>query len=93
MKNHGEDTELLLFPQLGNDKIPSYKQVVQVTLHHDYILGVIEGPEKYLDLIHTLKTIEDHDTVFIYLNCVGGNLYTTIHIVSAFQNCTGTVIT
>lgn len=91
--NASEETELLLLPQLGNDKIPNYKQVVQVTLHHFYILGVIEGPEKYLDLVQTLKTVEEHDTVFLYINSVGGSLYTTIQIINAIQNCSGTVIT
>lgn len=93
MKNTSEDTEILLLPQIGLEKISSYKQVVQVTLHHFYLLGVIEGPEKYLDLIQTLKTIEENDTVFIYINSVGGNLYTTIQIINAIQNCNGTVIT
>ena len=95
MKNivNSEETELLLLPQMGLDKIPNYKQVVQATIHHFYILGVIEGPEKYLDLVHTLKTVEEHDTVFIYINSVGGSLYTTIQIINAMQNCAGTVIT
>lgn len=93
MKNNSEETELLLLPQIGSEKIPSYRQVVQVTLHHFYILGVIEGPEKYLDLVQTLKTVEEHDTIFIYINSVGGSLYTTIQIINAIQNCNGTVIT
>lgn len=93
MKNTSEEAELLLLPQLGSEKIPNYKQVVQVSLHHFYILGVIEGPEKYLDLVQTLKTVEEHDTVFIYINSVGGSLYTTIQIINAIQNCNGTVIT
>lgn len=94
MKNmRAEETELLLLPQMGSEKIPNYKQVVQVTLHHFYILGVIEGPEKYLDLVQTLKTVEEHDTVFIYINSVGGSLYTTIQIINAIQNCNGTVVT
>ena len=95
MMGLGEDsqTELMLLPQLGNEKIPNYKQVVQVTLHHFYITGTIEEPEKYLDLVQTLKTVEDHDTVFIYINSVGGNLYTTIQIINAMQNCNGTVVT
>lgn len=89
-----EDTEVVVFPNLGLEaKIPSYKQIVQATLHHYYILGAIEGPERYLDLIQTLKTIDEHDTVFIYLNSVGGNLWTTIQIINAIQNCNGTVIT
>lgn len=93
MKNTSEEAELLLLPQMGSEKIPNYKQVVQVTLHHFYILGVIEGPEKYLDLVQTLKTVEEHDTVFIYINSVGGSLYTTIQIINAIQNCHGTVVT
>lgn len=93
MKNMSEEAELLLLPQMGSEKIPSYNQVVQATLHHFYILGVIEGPEKYLDLVQTLKTVEEHDTVFIYINSVGGSLYTTIQIINAIQNCNGTVIT
>lgn len=93
MKTTSENTELLLLPQMDSEKIPNYKQVVQVTLHHFYILGVIEGPEKYLDLVQTLKTVEEHDTVFIYINSVGGSLYTTIQIINAIQNCHGTVVT
>lgn len=93
MKNTSEETELLLLPQMGSEKIPNYKQVVQVSLHHFYILGVIEGPEKYLDLVQTLKTVEEHDTVFIYINSVGGSLYTTIQIINAIQNCHGNVVT
>lgn len=88
-----EETELLLLPQIGTEKIPNYRQVVQVTLHHFYILGVIEGPEKYLDLVQTLKTVEEHDTVFIYINSVGGSLHTTVQIINAIQSCNGTVVT
>lgn len=93
MRNDSEDAELLLLPQMGNEKIPSYKQVVQIALHHYYLLGAIGEPEKYLDLVHTLKTAEEHDTIFIYINSVGGNLYTAIQIINAMQNCSGTVIT
>lgn len=94
IRNSGEETtELMFLPQLTNEKIPSYKQIVQVSLYHFYIIGSIDGPEKYMDLIHTLKTIEEHDTIFIYINSYGGNLYTTIQLINAIKNCAGTVIT
>lgn len=93
MKKMSEETELLLLPQMGSEKIPNYRQVVQVTLHHFYILGVIEGPDKYLDLIQTLKTAEEHDTIFLYINSVGGSLHTTVQIINAIQSCSATVVT
>lgn len=94
IRNSGDDTtELMLLPQLNLEKIPSYKQIVQVSLYHYYIIGSIDGPEKYMDLIHTLKTVEEHDTIFIYINSYGGNLYTAIQLINAIRNCNGTVIT
>ncbi|QDJ96364.1 Clp protease [Xanthomonas phage Xoo-sp13] len=93
MRNNSDDAELLLLPQMGSEKIPSYRQVVQIAVSHFYLLGAIGDPEKYLDLVHTLKTAEEHDTIFIYINSVGGNLYTAIQIINAIQNCGGTVIT
>lgn len=94
IRNSGEETtELMLLPQMAVEKIPSYKQIVQVSLYHFYIIGSIDGPEKYMDLIHTLKTVEDHDTIFIYINSYGGNLYTTIQLINAIKNCAGTVVT
>lgn len=94
IRNSSDETsELMLLPQVTAEKIPSYKQIVQVSLYHFYIIGSIDGPEKYMDLIHSLKTVEDHDTIFIYINSYGGNLYTTIQIINAIKNCNGTVIT
>lgn len=89
----GDETELMILPHMGSDKIPSYKQSVQANVYHFYILGTIEGPEKYLDLVQTLKTCEEHDTILIYINSMGGSLYTTIQIINAIQKCCGTVIT
>ena len=93
MKNSHEDAELLMIPQMGKEKIPSYRQVVHVPIHHFYILGEIDEPDSYLDLIHTLKTAEEHESIFMYINSEGGSLYTTIQIINAMQNCHGTVIT
>lgn len=74
-------------------KIPQYKQTIPVNLYHFYIITEIGEPESFLDLINTLKTAEEHDTIFIYLNTPGGALQTTIQILSAIARCSATVVT
>lgn len=75
------------------DKIPQYKQTIPVNLYHFYIIDEIGDPVTFLDLINTLKTAEEHDTVFIYLNTPGGSLQTTVQIISAMRQCAATVVT
>lgn len=75
------------------NKIPQYKQTIQVNFYHYYIIKEIGEPDEFLDLINTLKTAEEHDTVFIYLNTPGGQLSTTVQIISAIRQCKGNVVT
>ncbi len=75
------------------DKIPQYKQTIPVNLYHFYIIDEIGDPTAFLDLINTLKTAEEHDTIFIYLNTPGGSLQTTVQIISAMRQCAATVVT
>lgn len=77
----------------GCEKIPQYKRTLEINLYHYYVLGQITNPNPYLDLINTLKTADEHDTIFIYLNTIGGDLHTAIQIMSAMRQCVGTVIT
>lgn len=92
MQNNNSD--FMLLPNLPEDnKIPQYKQTIQVNLYHFYIITEIDQPEAYLDLINVLKTAEAHDTIFIYLNTPGGSLSTTVQIIGAIRQCAGTVVT
>lgn len=75
------------------DKIPQYKQTIPVNLYHFYIIDEIGEPGMFLDLINTLKTAEEHDTIFIYLNTPGGSLQTTIQIISAMRQCAANIVT
>ena len=79
-------------PSEGN-KIPQYKQVIPVSLYHFYIIDEIGEPDSFLDLINTLKTAEEHDTVFIYLNTPGGSLQTTVQVISAMRQSRATIVT
>lgn len=92
MQNNNSD--FMLLPNLPEDnKIPQYKQTIQVNLYHFYIITEIDQPEAYLDLINVLKTAEAHDTIFIYLNTPGGSLSTAVQIIGAIRQCAGTVVT
>lgn len=89
-----DNSDFMLLPSLPEDnKIPQYKQVIQVNLYHFYIITEIDQPEAYLDLINVLKTAEAHDTIFIYLNTPGGSLSTAVQIIGAIRQCAGTVVT
>lgn len=93
MKNTKDETLLpLLFPS-ENKSIKHYAQVIPVAIHHFYINNEINDIDPYLDMINTLKTAEEHDTVFIYLNTPGGNLDTTVQIISAIKQSQASVIT
>lgn len=89
--------EMMILSGLDNgvndQQIKYYKQTINVNIHHYYIIEEIEGAEKYLDLINTLKTAEQHDTIIIYLNTPGGNLGTAMQIINAMRQSQATVIT
>lgn len=87
------DDFVMDFPLLQSKTIKHYRQIVPVQIHHFYISGSIKDVNPYLNLINTLKTSEQHDTIFIYINTPGGDLLTTLQIVSAIKSSMATVIT
>ena len=88
-----ENNDIIVLPNQESDKIPQYKQTIPVNIYHFYIIDEIGDPQSFLDLINILKTAEEHDTVFIYLNTPGGSLQTTVQILSAMRQCNGNVVT
>lgn len=91
--NRGVSNNMMLFPPMELDGIKYYKQALQVSIHHFYMVKEIGDVEPYLDMINVLKTAEQHDTIFIYLNTPGGNLHTAIQIISAIRQSNATVVT
>jgi ATP-dependent protease ClpP protease subunit len=75
------------------EQIRSFKRNIPVSVYDFYIIDEIKEPDRYLELIHTLKTADPHDTIFIYLNTVGGDLYTTIQILAAMNGSHAKIIT
>lgn len=95
MKQHNEENFMpdLFFPDKDEKLIKHYKQTIAVNIHHFYIIDEIGESDEYLDLINVLKTAEQQDTIFVYLNTPGGNLFTAIQIMSAIRNTAATVVT
>lgn len=93
MKKMPSSSDVIIMPPQENNRIPHYKMTVPVNFNHFYIIDEIGEPDAFLDLIHTLKTAEEHDTIFIHLNTPGGNLFATIQIISAIRQCSGNVVT
>ena len=91
--NRGVSNNMLFPPMPEFDSIKYYKQALQVSVHHFYIVDEIGDVPPFLDMINVLKTAEQHDTIFIYLNTPGGNLYTAIQIISAIRQSNATVVT
>lgn len=61
--------------------------------HHIYLYGEIEDPDKYVDMIHLISAAGPYDEIIIHINSVGGNLDTTVSLVSAIRNSRARVIT
>lgn len=93
-KNSGKnDLNDLFMLDEQQDTLKYYRQIIPVTIHHFYITSEIGEPDQFLELIHTLKTAEAHDTIFLYLNTIGGNLKTAIQLISAMKQSNATIIT
>lgn len=89
------NTNDIIVVNTGNEanQIRLYKQVIPINIYHFYITGEIQEPDSYLELINTLKTAEEQDTIFICLNTPGGNLNTSVQIIAAMKQSAATVIT
>ena len=71
MKNNLLDPKL---SQLGNGSFS--KPVAQ--LHEFYLSGPIEDAENYIEWFDTIRNASAVDTIRIYINSPGGDLYTTL---------------
>jgi ATP-dependent protease ClpP protease subunit len=70
-----------------------FSRVFPVKIHNFYLYEDIGAPDKYLEMIHTIRTAEANDQIYIHLNTSGGRLDTGISLLSAMAECQGTIIT
>jgi ATP-dependent protease ClpP protease subunit len=82
------DPKLFQNEKIGN----SYsKQVAQ--LHEFYLSGPVLDPEEYIDWFDTIRNANSSDTIRIYINSPGGDLYTTLQFLRVLADTEANVIT
>jgi len=62
-------------------------------IHHFYISEGVGEPDKYVEMIHRIKTAGQGDVIYIYLNTPGGRVDTGIQMISAMNNSLAHIIT
>lgn len=65
---------------------------VAAHVYEFYICGEIEDPECYIDMYDIIRHSRYDDTVKIYVNSVGGNLFTAIQFLRVLSESEATVI-
>jgi ATP-dependent protease ClpP protease subunit len=94
MQNNGMDELFSLdFMPQSEKSVKHFRQSFTVNNHSFYLVEDIGEPKFYLNMLHTIRTAEEHDTIFIHLNTRGGNLYTAVQIINAIRTSRAVIIT
>ena len=86
IKNHETD----LLGSITNKKTITGRPLS--TIYEFYISGDILEPEQYIDWFDTIRNTTPNDVVRLYINSMGGELFTAIQFMSVIKNCTSTVM-
>ena len=70
-----------------------FDQTFSARYLHFYLSEEIGEPSEYTEMVHQILTAGEHDTVFIHLNCPGGQLDTGVQIINAMQQSEAKIIT
>jgi ATP-dependent protease ClpP protease subunit len=87
-KNNNLDPKLLDFGRFGNS---FSKPVAQ--LHEFYLSGSVLEPEEYIDWFDCIRNASSVDTIKIYINSPGGDLYTTLQFLRVMGETEATIVT
>lgn len=92
MKNNEEN------PNINIDVQPErgytyFCNPIPAKIHHFYINKVIDDPETFVDMVHTIKIADQNDIVYIYLNSPGGRLDTAVQLINAMRISAAKIIT
>jgi len=63
------------------------------TIHHFYISGPIETPDKYIEWFQIMRQAGQMDAIYLHLNSGGGNAFTTVQFMRALNETNARVIT
>ena len=83
-----------LDPKLfGQDKYSNSFSKPVAQLHEFYLSGPVLDAEEYIDWFDTIRNASEIDTVRIYINSPGGDLYTTLQFLRVMSDTEATIVT
>ena len=83
MKQHSIKSQGILDILRSSQNIP-YVEDYGSTKEY-YLVEEIGDPQDYVDCFHEIRNSRDTDTIKIYINCPGGNLFTTIQFLQVLS--------
>jgi ATP-dependent protease ClpP protease subunit len=83
-----------LDPKLfGQDKYTNSFSKPVAQLHEFYLSGPVLDAEEYIDWFDTIRNASEIDTIRIYINSPGGDLYTTLQFLRVMSDTEATIVT
>ncbi len=83
-----------LDPKLfGQDKYSNSFSKPVAQLHEFYLSGPVLDAEEYIDWFDTIRNASEIDTIRIYINSPGGDLYTTLQFLRVMSDTEVTIVT
>ena len=83
IKNHEADL-------LSNKKLITGRPLS--TIYEFYLSGDILEPEQYIDWFDIMRNTTSNDVVRLYINSMGGELFTAIQFMNVIKNCAASVM-
>jgi ATP-dependent protease ClpP protease subunit len=57
-----------------------------------YLNGNIEGPEKYVEWNHIIRTSQENDVIYLHINCYGGDVMSSVQLMRALSESRAQVV-
>jgi len=57
-----------------------------------YLNGTIEGPEKYVEWNHIIRTAQETDVIYLHINCYGGDVMSSVQLMRALSESRAQVV-
>ena len=77
----------------GQDKYTNSFSKPVAQLHEFYLSGPVLDAEEYIDWFDCIRNASEIDTVRIYINSPGGDLYTTLQFLRVMSDTEATIVT
>lgn len=90
MKKHSIKSQGILDILKSNHNTPYVEEYGSIKEY--YLVEEIGEPQDYVDCFHDIRNSRDTDTIKIYINCFGGNLFTTIQFIQVLSETKAHVI-